>query len=348
MVEYSGSTVFGNGEIVTGRICYANDVGTETVGCASIVLWNGVERISEGVMRSAVGLVAPSEYAWRACAIALPYSVPVMCVNASPDGTFDLRGSVAILDTVKQRLYVDPDVDRISALLEKDKAREHTRIPRLAVIGESGDIGGFDGAVTECGGKDADGEYKRLCELADTNTGVRIVAEVRFDGGTADFCRHVTNVFRAGVWGRFSLLCKDVYTPTRRRECALAIHSVFRELDVSGREFNGFIPKGIVIDTPALLLDSDGARELDLYCIDVDSLINRFCGLTGDGEYNERIYRYVEDFCLRAERARIALRLRRGAHTELCERLCEHAGGLEIYQNAKNTLKIFKKSEKSY
>lgn len=335
MIEYSGSTVFGNGEIVTGRICDADTlVGISTSGGANIVLWDGVERVSESVMKSAVGLVAPSEYAWRACAVALPYTVPVMCVNISPDGFDSLYGSVAILDTAKQRLYVDPDIEKISSML-KNEAREQVRIPRFAFVNGAALESGFDGAVVECCCENSDEEYKMLCDVADANTGMRIVAIVRFDGVASDFCRHVTNVFRAGVWGRFSLLCAGVYTPSRWRECALAIHSVFRSLDVSGREFNGFIPRGIVIDTPALLLDKHDTRELDLYCFDVDALISRFCGTQNDACGVRHVYEYVQDICKRDERARVALRIREGTHSELCGRLCEREGGFELYINDK-------------
>ena len=340
VVEYSGNTVFGNGEVVTGRICDSNNARSEALsGGARIVWWNGVDRVSELVMRTAVGLIAPAEYAWRACAIALAYAVPVMCMTVTAVSSTAFIGAVAILDTAKQRLYVDPDVDMISSVLVGDMARAPRRLTRLAMTDSTLLPESFDGLVMDCNGEDADAEYRRLCDVSDANTGARIVATVRFDGGSAEFCRRVSNVFRAGVWGRFSLLCSGVYTPSGWRACALAIHSVFRELDVSGREFNGFIPRGIVIDTPRLLLDVVLMGELDLYCFDVDALIRRFCGPRADAEGERLIYAHIKELCRHQESARAALMLRREAHSALCESLCERSGGFEIYQEVKNIQK---------
>ena len=121
-----------------------------------------------------------------------------------------------------------------------------------------------------------DEAYERLCEVADASVGMPITAVLRFDGAPGEreqtFRSRVRAVYRASVWGQFSLLCTGAAIPEHVHSISEAVRDAFCELESEGREFNGFIKKGIEIDAPLLLYKFPTYLKFDFFCFDIDRL----------------------------------------------------------------------------
>ena len=91
-------------------------------------------------------------------------------------------------------------------------------------------------------------------------------------------------IFRAAVYGEVSLLFGDIFTNEDAEEAKDCAQRAFRSLLEEGREFNGFIPKGLLIDTPLALLSEISEQGFDFFCLDEKRLIRLFVGESNRNE----------------------------------------------------------------
>ncbi len=79
-------------------------------------------------------------------------------------------------------------------------------------------------------------------------------------------------VYRAAVYGEISLLLGNVFNKENAETAKVAANLAFRELLEENHEFNGFIRKGIFIDTPLALLSHIPTEGFDFFCYDAEKL----------------------------------------------------------------------------
>lgn len=340
MIEYSGRAYSCLSDTVTGRLSFADCVHEGRQIGAKILIWDGQSEIGESIMENAVGIVIPEGVDVHAAQkLASLYRIPTLTLpNTFSELGERVSNKIAILDPTKEKLYVNPDLETVCSLL--GEKRKETGISRLAVCdGVCTVPEGFDGLVVKLARSFEMTEeemYDDLCDIADRNTGARIVAVVTMDEREDTFASHVRAVYRAGVWGRFSLLCRGVNTPEHTDRCITVLHSVFRELDEGGREFNGFIPKGIVIDTPAQLLKGRRMGAFDIHCFDIDTLVYRFCVSNDVKRHLEMLTGYIEDLIRHTGTGTAALMSRTDIPSAFTDRLLQLGARAEIYTENKN------------
>ena len=300
MVEFAGKSFFPCSEAVTGRLFVAGKA-ERRYDMAKILLWDGCSELCEADLQNAVGAVIlpnscekrRSQTARLAEFLRLPSLLLDKEAACLPS---ILHGNIAILDSKKERLYVDPDLETINGFFGVS-ARKYKM--DICILEECKKIKPclHDGIVI---GKqlpsdaDEDKSYDFFCDAADENTGKIIVATVNFSKDHPErMLSSIRAVYRAGVWGRFSLLCTSVTSPESADQCISLMHTAFRQLDGEGREFNGFIPKGIEISTPLMLLCPPKHRMIDFFCVDYDHLRELFTDskdtTVGDAFTAERI-----------------------------------------------------------
>ncbi len=339
MCECVGEAVSASGEPVTGRLRSAGKYACEVTSAATILLWDGKEKIDEALLTDAVGVVFSSgldgESRRRITLLSRFCRMPALCVCGEDVEQLDRGGArVAILDPVQQRLYVDPDLETISCYFSA-RPRYGNRSPDLLLRGGWRTDTVCDGFVVGdelSEDADEDAAYDFFCEVADRNTGARLVATVPCgtDGERAK--SRIRAVYRAGVWGRFSLLCTGISGTEGTERCLSLIHAAFRELDREGREFNGFMPKGITVHTPLMLLTPPRHRFFDLFCLDYPSLMRGFTGSEDGGAGAGQVIEYMKRFADGAGNARISV----SAHTAVPRRLMDPGVISEIYLDARS------------
>ena len=310
MTECSGNICFMAEGTVTGRLLRIENAHRSVGEYAKILIWDGVRELVDSSLEGAVGLIlcdCPNGTVKKqARRIAELYRLPSMEVNAKlPENT------VAILDTRHKKLFINPDLETIGAYLSPSTQASPSKTV-LTLDGECFPLPyGFDGVTVGADiprSADEQQTYEYLCDISDSYTGLSIVAHADLSLGAQGFRKRLRAIYRAGVWGRFSLLCTSVSTPEQVKECIMTMHEVFHELDTESREFDGFMSKGLLIDTPLMLLSRAETRMIDFFYIDVKKLRRLFSGSEKKGVGEEQTVKYVGDFIKASAPCRIILK----------------------------------------
>ena len=116
-----------------------------------------------------------------------------------------------------------------------------------------------------------DSLFEAYRDIAESAFGISVTVTAEYDG---IFSERIRAILRSAVYGEFSLLLRGILCEKDLKNALSSISRIFCELETDGREFNGYIQRGICIDSPMLLhqpLSSDG---IDVCVIDAERLIN--------------------------------------------------------------------------
>ena len=119
----------------------------------------------------------------------------------------------------------------------------------------------FDGAVDL---------WEQTCpELLVFDVSVPKVAE----GDERIFCERVEELFRAALYGSFAISLSSFDCESEFSSAMRLFHKTFCMLEAEGREFNGYLPRGIMLSSPLWLMRSSPVTNPDFLIFDLDSLL---------------------------------------------------------------------------
>lgn len=98
-----------------------------------------------------------------------------------------------------------------------------------------------------------------------------------------NFYEELRRIYLHGIYGRFSLLVKGVLSHEDFANVLSLCHRLFCELSEENREFNGYLPRGILVDSPLALCWQTLPSGADFYCLDYHRLVTLW-----SGEYTDR------------------------------------------------------------
>ena len=107
--------------------------------------------------------------------------------------------------------------------------------------------------------------YEKFRSFAEQNPERKIALLVRTE-------EEIKAAYRAAVYGELSLLFGNILTQEDAEKEKERAMRAFRELLEENHEFNGFIPKGILVDTPFALLSQISTEGFDFLCYDVEKI----------------------------------------------------------------------------
>ena len=334
MVECSGEALRGGKQRVTGRLLRVGDRLDKLSDSARIVIWDGLGELGAEMVSAAVGIVilgAPKDGIFTDTD---GYGLPVIRITEDAYKlTEELLDEIAILDCVRQRLYVDPDIEVINSYVGELAALPAKRLPWIRTDGDKVS-GSCDGIMVDVA-DDEDGAYELLCEMADKNTGERIIALMGSDG---DPLSGIRGVLRAAVWGRISVLFR-VNLASEAEKLLSMTHTAFCSLEKEGREFNGFIPKGIMIQTP-IMLASAPSRFADFFVFDCNALIKGYTSTENSGI--AEVLSLVIDYASKMDKGKYSI-YARGEVAAASADFFDRKGQLtEIYTDKATAEKLYK------
>ncbi len=283
---YRGRSLLPCHRPVLGRICF-DDRQTDEEGAVLQVC----TRLPIGYKEGTVGLL------WVAnTPPPMTEELPLLAVEELPRWE---EGQIALLDPHAQRLTVCPDLAELkqyTALLSDEEGRVSCALPRLS-------------SLTLCPGEGclvramADLEGLSPQQLLDAG---RITVLVPGGEQLSSAIRHL---YLLGIFGGFALLFGNILTEEDQARTFGLCHQCFCELTAEGREFNGYLPKGLLVDTP-LTLSLDGHLPgVDFFCFDYPVLCQRMGGK--DTKQARRLTeRQIEDFLSRHPQGKKAIILR--------------------------------------
>ena len=315
MLEYSGRALFVTEGAEVGRLCLLKNCADPSCKPRILIVSEGQD-VSAEDMRGVVGLVFLYESTENACVYAEQLShavrLPAIVLFEGEARELCADGRIAILDSVRHKLYVDPDIDTVNSYFLGDHPGKRAKVKLLKRADPNERVTElppqFEGIVLGIPPSAYGNEqmiYELLCDTADTLTGARIVATVPFDTDRTALTGAVRAIYRASVWGRFSLLCSNIRSLEDAEKFIYTIKEALCQLEGEGRELNACIAKGAVIDTPLMLIEEKITGYFDFLCADFQRL--RFF-LTADPSANageEQTARLIGSFL--GSKSRLAL-----------------------------------------
>ena len=216
---------------------------------------------------------------------------PVITLCALPE---EYDGKIALLDTCAETLFVSPDiftVNRYTALLASKNpprrglpiilrnGKEIKIMEAVRSVSEISDRGSgylLDMPAytfgTACKDEELYEIYRDAAELS-VGRSVTIIADT--DKCLSDRLRAV---MRGAVFGNISLCFRGILTEAELKDALDCFCKAFCELEIEGREFNGYIKRGLMIDTPYLLRIAPYLRGVDFFIYDTKRLIYLMSG----------------------------------------------------------------------
>lgn len=279
--RYSGRVAVGSAGVLLGRISFFDEGYTE----GSILCVCGRERID----RNTLSLCPPiavivacgesSESLGELCALGVP------CIVMEQESAIgrECKNKVALIDTDRGILALEPSLDTLNfyssekgrgdaydlgcaigyALREKDESLrrleyEHYLVPCEALCkGE----GLFENAIAL---------WEQGCPELMT---VDMRAPSESEGEARIFADRIEELFRASLYGSFALALSDFSCEEQISRALKILHKEFCLLEAEGREFNGYIPRGLVLSAPLWLMRASPVTNPDFIILDIDRLL---------------------------------------------------------------------------
>lgn len=238
-----------------------------------------------GVILVGSSTLSGAQLAEISCPILMIPELPARCM-----------GRIGLLDPSSSTLFVSPDLATVQRYAEYwnreygvDLGNEVAQADGALLQWEYMPEGGLTVKETEwlldcrrtLSADSEDRWYELFCDVADCAVGTPVTVVVPFErtaNERSGFRAIVRGIFRAAIYGRFSVLVSGCLSEGDVRSVREALHRSFCELESEGREFNGYIPKGILIDRPVLLFAASAFEGVDFICLETEEL---FYGLTG-------------------------------------------------------------------
>lgn len=225
-------------------------------------------------------------------------SLGVPCVVVDYNDIFSrlINERVALIDTERGFLMLDPSIETLnfysaSFSCERGSHKLGCEVgsiiepPRLDALSLSRKREGSERFLVSSEYPLCRGEafFDDALSLWEALSPELIVIELRVPHGEAEerlFSESVEQLFRASVYGNFliSLCGFDCESELSLALCSL--HKAFCLLCAEGREFNGYIPRGITLDAPLWLMRDSPVTNPDFIIFDFDKLFPAIFGLS--------------------------------------------------------------------
>ena len=190
-------------------------------------------------------------------------------------------GKVALLDTERDILIIDPCIDTLNdyALTKKSPASVTAELLSAGSLSDSMIRGKKRGGALITPSFEKVDIFDMLLCAAERFCSLPLTVSLSVPIGRSDaFCDAVEAVFRAAVYGDFSVELSG-YRSREDVSAALSyMHRVFCRLEQEGREFNGYLCRGLLIDAPIWLTRPSPFPKADFICFDIDRLTSLLLG----------------------------------------------------------------------
>lgn len=222
-------------------------------------------------------VISSSALSSRLLNIIVSAKIPYLILKDTPPILFSQDGKIALLDTKRNILIVNPALETLNAYPQSasEDSISTSLYGELRLIKEQKrnrflldapyPIELFD-SLTEAS------------EKLGAPPITLILSVPRSKSEEELFCENTEALFRSAVYGDLSVMLKDYVTDTELSYAFSLMHKVFCRLQEEGREFNGYIKKGLLINSPSYLMRSIRLQRPDFLCFELDALLCRIFG----------------------------------------------------------------------
>lgn len=194
----------------------------------------------------------------------------------------ELAGKVALLDTERDLLIIDPSIDTLNDYALQKKA-VGSRTAEMLISAEPSEriiVGKKRGGALVTGAYGGD-MFDMLLSVAERFCSQPVSVSLPLPLAKADkdgFFDRAEAIFRAAVYGNFSVQLEGYRSADDIVRALSYLHRVFCRLEGEGREFNGYLCRGVLIDAPIWLCRPSPYPKADFVCFDMDKLTSLLLG----------------------------------------------------------------------
>ncbi len=224
----------------------------------------------------AVGIIVACESISGEALRALMLSgMPFLVLDPSAAPTSACEGRIALLDAESGTLTVNPGLENINRYPLLPTQSEKASLPCRYRRGGNGIMLEDKDIITA--GEPAD----ILIRLAEESCTRRIIVSMSVPDSKEKeeaFCELTEAIYLAALYGNFSIMLKSYCLSSHITDALSLLKRAFCRLESAGREFNGYLKKGLLISSPLWLMQSPPIASPDFLCFDLSALSESLFG----------------------------------------------------------------------
>ena len=191
------------------------------------------------------------------------------------------KNKVALIDSERGMLMLDPSIDTLESYSSPKKKNASTSLD-CAVGTVLNDIKIKKRSAAEyyfisASVLDNCDAFECSVELWEALCPELLLFDVCVPKGTEReeriFCERIEELYRAALYGSFAISLSGFDCESELAHGMHLLHKIFCMLEAEGREFNGYLPRGISISSPLWLMRSSPVTNPDFLIFDLDSLL---------------------------------------------------------------------------
>ena len=195
-------------------------------------------------------------------------------------------GRVALIDAQRDVLIVDPDIDTLNCYAEDNRISRSALPERIALWQDSSygltvkkERSGKSVLVRGIESVSHTELFDALADIAEEFCGLPITIGIDLSAAGDGFDERIEAIFRSAVYGNFSLMLENYRSESDIFLARDRLSGVFCALESEGREFNGYLRKGLLLSAPIWLMQNIAHGKADFICFDFDRLTAALLGL---------------------------------------------------------------------
>lgn len=287
-MRVSGKMAVG-GEVVLGRVRFFDESYTE----GAILCVRDGERIDRETLSLCppIAVIVFGYDVARCLGELCSLGVPCMVLDEDEVHYALCKNKVALIDSERGILTLDPSLDTLE-LYSSLKARGDCQRLDCAVGGvlESAEIANAGAhrldyyfAPSSALGEDIPESaitlWERLCpELLV----IDVTVPQNRDGDERKFCESVESIFKAALYGSLAISLSGFDCESDLAYAMRLLHKTFCMLESEGREFNAYLPRGVLLSSPLWLMSPSPVTNPDFLILDLDLLLPSLFSLTAE------------------------------------------------------------------
>ena len=279
----------GRSDAIIGKISFFNDGSTD----GSILCVRGEEEceLSQLLLSPPAAVVILGGEQSRSIGLFCSIGVPCIILDEDEEIGNDYKNRVALIDTERQIIIFDPSIETLNFYSNNFKSEKE--LSRLGC-----DLGAI---IEELPEVEFSSEIKKnerflidprlFCEREDffdfalsfweSLSPELVIFELSLGEGESEeklFSETVEDLFMASLYGGFAVSVCNASCESDILRAQRAMHKAFCLLEAEGREFNGYIPRGITVSAPIRLMSELPVSSFDFVILDIDRLLpSLFC-----------------------------------------------------------------------
>ena len=275
-----GQVAVGSSAAILGRVRFFDESYTE----GSILCVRADQRIDREVLLLCPPLAVivfcyeSASYLGELCSLGVPCVVLNEC-----EARFELcKNKVALIDTERGTITLDPSLETLesySAIRANGAPSFNCAVGKVLnnIALKADAISGVEHYLASASLLQVDDCFESAVGLCEELCPELLIFDVAIPSGVENderiFAERIEALFRAALYGSISISLSGFDCEDELSRAMRILHKVFCILEAEGREFNGYLPRGITLRSPIWLFRPSPVTNPDFVLLDLDFLL---------------------------------------------------------------------------